>query len=64
MASAIGYHKIWEVINQYVKQEQIDLAASEKPIDDMVEIVTDLIKNSKTGQFLDFDFDDGFVILN
>lgn len=64
MASAIGYHKIWEVINQYVKQEKVDLAATEQPIDEMVGIVTDLIKNSKSGQFLDFDFDDGFVILN
>lgn len=64
MASAIGYHKIWEVVNQYVKQEKVDLAASEKPIEDMVEMVTELIRNAKNNEVLDFDFHDGFVILN
>lgn len=64
MASAIGYHKIWEVINQYVKQEKVDLASSEQPIEDMVEMVTELIRNAKHNEVLDFDFKDGFVILN
>lgn len=33
MASAIGYQKIWESINQYVKDNQIDLANAEKDIE-------------------------------
>ncbi len=63
MASAIGYHKIWEVINQYVKSEKIDLSDSENSIEDMVEMVTELIKNSEHNETLDYDFDNGFIIL-
>lgn len=44
MASAIGYQKIWETINQYVKNEQIDLSNAEGDIDGMVKAVTDAIK--------------------
>ena len=39
MASAIGYQKIWETINQYVKNEQIDLSNAEGDIDGMVKAV-------------------------
>ena len=63
IASAIGYHKIWEVINQYVEQGNVDLADSETAIDDMVEMVTDLIKNGKDGRTIDYNLNDGFVIL-
>lgn len=44
MASAIGYQKIWEAINQYVKTEGVDLSSSEGDIDGMVKAVTDAIK--------------------
>lgn len=44
MASAIGYQKIWEAINQYVKNEQIDLSSAEGDIDGMVRAVTDALK--------------------
>lgn len=44
MASAIGYQKIWEQINQYVKTESINLSDSENNIDDMVKKITDAIK--------------------
>lgn len=44
MASAIGYQKIWEAINQYVKTEEVDLSSSEGDIDGMVKAVTDAIK--------------------
>lgn len=63
IASAIGYHKIWEVINQYVEQGNVDLADSENAIDDMVEMVTDLIKNGRDGRTIDYNLNDGFVIL-
>ena len=44
MASAIGYQKIWEAINQYVKTEGVDLSSTEGDIDGMVKAVTDAIK--------------------
>lgn len=44
MASAIGYQKIWEAINQYVKTEDVDLSNAGGDIDGMVKAVTDAIK--------------------
>lgn len=44
MASAIGYQKIWEAINQYVKTEGVDLSNAGGDIDGMVKAVTDAIK--------------------
>ena len=44
MASAIGYQKIWESINQYVKDSQISLEGSERDIDQMTQAVVDAIK--------------------
>lgn len=44
MASAIGYQKIWEQINQYVKDEKIDLGDSEANIDSMVKSITEALK--------------------
>lgn len=44
MASAIGYQKIWEVINEYVSEGEIDLTNSGADIDSMIEKVTNAIK--------------------
>jgi uncharacterized protein YukE len=44
MASAIGYQKIWEAINQYTKDANITLDEGTNNIDDMVKSVTDAIK--------------------
>ena len=40
MASAIGYQKIWEAINQYTQDGKIDLSAGEVDIDSMVDSVS------------------------
>lgn len=48
MASAIGYQKIWETINQYVKSGEIDLSGADGDIDGMVRAVTDAIKQYET----------------
>ena len=47
MASAIGYQKIWEAINKYVKAEGMDLNDTNNDIDKMVKIVTDMLKTPK-----------------
>lgn len=44
MASAIGYQKIWETINEYTKEANVDLGDSEADIDSMIEQITDAIK--------------------
>lgn len=43
MASAIGYQKIWEAINQYTQDGKIDLSAGEVDIDSMVKTVSDAL---------------------
>lgn len=44
MASAIGYQKIWEAVNQYVQQNSGALEDAEDNIDSMVKSVTDALK--------------------
>ena len=48
MASAIGYQKIWETINQYVNSGEIDLSNADGDIDGMVRAVTEAIKQYET----------------
>lgn len=43
MASAIGYQKIWEAINQYTQDGKIDLSAGEVDIDSMVASVSNAL---------------------
>ena len=43
IASAIGYQKIWEAVNQYVQTEKIDLSDSENDIEHLSEVVGGLI---------------------
>lgn len=40
MASAIGYQKIWEAINQYTDSAKVDLAQADTDIDGMISAVT------------------------
>lgn len=44
MASAIGYQKIWQAVNEYVQQERVDLSAGADAIDDVIRKVTDALK--------------------
>lgn len=47
MASAIGYQKIWESINEYIQSQNIDLANTERSIDDMIKDITDAMDEYK-----------------
>lgn len=42
-AHAIGYRKIWEVVNQYVKENNIVLAETEQPMESMISDITKLL---------------------
>lgn len=48
MASAVGYQKIWEAVNEYTDKAKIDLGDSEADIDSMIKAVTDAIKEYET----------------
>lgn len=53
MASAIGYQKIWEVINEYTEDQNIDLSESETAIDEIVERVSKLISKAPNETLID-----------
>ena len=42
-ASAIGYQKIWQSINQYIKDEEISLNTAKIDMDNMIKKVSDLV---------------------
>lgn len=54
MASAIGYQKIWESINEYVQTNEIDLSDANQSIDDMIENIG---KALATYDSIEFDID-------
>lgn len=43
MASAIGYQKIWEAINSYVKNGETTISEAEKDVDSIIKIVDSLL---------------------
>lgn len=61
MASAIGYNKIWEVINEYVESEKIDLSGAENNIDELSKLVSELIVQQQNHNATVID--DGWVVL-
>lgn len=61
MASAIGYNKIWEVINEYVEKKKIDLSGAENNIDELSKMVSELIVQQQNHNATVID--DGWVVL-
>lgn len=56
-ASAIGYQRIWQSINQYIKEEQISLNDSKVDMDNMIAKVSDLIMTEYEKYAVDTIFD-------
>lgn len=54
-ASAIGYHKIWNVINEYVEDEELDLSDARV---DMESVLAEIIDLSK------YDIEDGYLAVD
>lgn len=46
-ASDVGYQKIWEAINVYVKEEEINLLEGEEKLDKMVEVIGKYLAESQ-----------------
>ena len=43
MASAIGYQKIWEAVNEYVQSAKVDLSDASTSIDSMIEKISNAL---------------------
>lgn len=52
-ASAIGYQKIWEVINKYVEDERKDLEKSFNYGEDLIPRITNAISSSLSAEIVD-----------
>ena len=52
MASAIGYEKIWQSINTYIKDNRIDLEESDRSIDEMIKVISDAILEIETPELV------------
>lgn len=56
-ASAIGYQRIWQSINEYIKDEKISLNDSKIDMDNMIQKVSDLIMTEYEKYAVDEIFD-------
>lgn len=65
VASAIGYQKIWEAINQYVKSEKTDFDEVENSVEGLTNIVDGLLNGFDKGEIFTMKNDnDGFYFLD
>lgn len=63
-ASAIGYQKIWEAINQYVEEQEIELEHLTDGVSSMVEELADMITKERDSKLINKVIDkDGFIQL-
>lgn len=52
-ATAIGYHKIWEVINKYVENEKQDLEKAFQDAEDLIPRISNAISSSLSAEMVD-----------
>lgn len=62
IASAIGYQKIWEAINVYVEDANIDLGDSNVNLDQLTELVSSVITKHDSGKLEEFEGKSGGMI--
>lgn len=56
-ASAIGYQKIWQVINEYVEDERLDLGDSMVDMNKVLDEVIELAKYDVKDGMIEFEFE-------
>jgi len=49
-ASAIGYHKIWEVVNEVVESEEVDLTGSFDEVEKLLPKLTEALQYQEVGE--------------
>ena len=52
MASAIGYQKIWEAVNNYVKDSSSEIEGAQKSIEQMTSEIAEAIKEAKKKEYI------------
>ena len=52
MASAIGYQKIWEAVNNYVKDSGREIEGAQKSIEQMTSEIAEAIKEAKKKEYI------------
>ena len=52
MASAIGYQKIWEAVNNYVKDSSREIEGAQKSIEQMTSEIAEAIKEAKKKEYI------------
>lgn len=62
-AAALNYRMIWNQINTYVQENEIDLAAAETSVETLLEQVDDILKKSTGKKFEPMDGFDGFEMI-
>ena len=62
-ASAIGYQKIWKVINEYVEDEQIELDSAKMDMEKVLDEVIELAKYDVKDGAVEFEFE-GWINVN
>lgn len=61
IASAIGYQKIWEAINVYVKDAGLDLGDSTVDLDRLTEVVTRALTEKDSGRSDEMPYQGGTI---
>lgn len=62
-AAALNYQKIWNQINQYTKEQQIDLSEASVSVDSLLNQVDDIIKKTRKRTFEHMDGFEDFDLL-
>lgn len=52
-ASAIGYQKIWEVINKYVQDGRMDLDRTTKEVEQLIPVISQAVTSSAKAEVID-----------
>lgn len=62
-AAALNYRQIWNQINQYVEEQEIDLSAAETSVESLLEDVDEILARSRGKKFEPMDGFDGFEMI-
>lgn len=62
-AAALNYRQIWNQINQYVQEQEIDLSAAETSVESLLEDVDEILARSRGKKFEPMDGFDGFEMI-
>ncbi|WP_459566865.1 hypothetical protein, partial [Enterobacter hormaechei] len=62
-AAALNYRQIWNQINQYVAEQEIDLSSAEVSVESLLEDVDEILARARGKKFEPMDGFDGFEMI-